>query len=73
MVDEIKGLITTSDTTVSYTTIEKNISTTVSRLPEYIAKNRNISELFTNHSSVIDNNNGSINTGSHQNWNELNI
>ena len=73
MVDEIKGLITTSDTTVSYTTIEKNISTTVSRLPEYIAKNRNISELFTNHSSVIYNNNESINTRSHQNWNELNI
>ena len=69
----MKGLITTSDTTVSYTTIEKYLSTPISGLPEYIAKNRNISELFTNHSSVIYNNNESINTGSRQNWNELNI
>ena len=55
--------------TVTYTTMANYISTAVSELPDYVAKNRNISGLQQGGgSNSIFNADGSINTGHHANW-----
>ena len=55
--------------TVTYTTVANHISTAVSELPDYVAKNRNVSGLHHDSASnSIFNADGKINTGHHSNW-----
>lgn len=68
----------TAGTTITYTMAANHLSTSVSELPEFIAKNRNISALGTGGSGQgqdngegIHNSDGSIRTGFITNWNSL--
>ena len=55
--------------TVTYTTVANHISTAVSELPDYVAKNRTISGLQqSGASNGVFNDDGTINTGHHINW-----
>ena len=48
-----------------------HLSTAVSELPDFVAKNRNVSCVDHNGSTSIYNADGSINTGHHPNWLQL--
>ena len=68
----------TAGTTITYTMAANHLSTAVSELPEFIAKNRNISALGTggadrsqDNGEGIHNSDGSIKTGFIANWNSL--
>ena len=59
---------------LSYVTCANHLSTAVSELPEYVAKNRNVSAIGTrgdDTTSSIYNTDGSIKTGHIENWNKL--
>ena len=61
---------------LSYVTCANHISTAVSELPEYVAKNRNVSAIGTrgdNNTSGIYNADGTIKTGHIDNWNKLTL
>ena len=65
-IEILKVRIITSITAVSYTTVANRLSTVVSELLGYITNTLNISELSTNYSLVVYNNDGSINTRFHK-------
>ena len=68
-IEAMKAKITTEPPgTVTYTTVANHLSTTVSEVPVFIAKNRNISGVGGGNSNGIHNADGSINTGHHPNW-----
>ena len=67
-IEAMKAKITTEPPgTVTYTTVANHLSTAVSELPEYVAKNRNVSGMTTGSTSIF-NADGTINTGHHPNW-----
>ena len=74
-IEAMRARIATSATPVSYTTVANHMSTAVSRLPEFISMNRNISGLQTgrdtNEDSGIRNADGSIKTGFIPGWKDL--
>ena len=68
----------TAGATITYTMAANHLSTAVSELPEFIAKNRNVSALGTggadrsqDNGEGIHNSDGSIKTGFIANWNSL--
>ena len=69
-IEAMKSKITTDTPgSVTYTTVANHISTAVSELPDYVAKNRNISGLQSDSvPNSIYNADGKINTGHHPNW-----
>ena len=73
-IEAMKAKITTDPPgTVTYTTVANHLSTAVSELPDFIAKNRNISSVGGGSSNGIHNADGSINTGHHPNWQQLSV
>ena len=58
-VEAMKACIIASGTAITYTTIANHISTAISELPEYVAKNHNISDVPSTTSSVY-NTDGSV-------------
>ena len=71
-IEAMKAKITTEPPgTISYTTVANHLSTAVSELPDFVAKNRNVSCVDHNGSTSIYNADGSINTGHHPNWLQL--
>ena len=85
-IEAMKAKITTEKAgSVSYTTVANHISTAVSELPDYLARNRRVSAIGDINgqcgvnefvlgisSATIYHPNGSINTGHHDNWLHLN-
>ena len=70
-IEAMKAKITTEPPgTVTYTTVANHISTTVSELPDYVARNRSVSSLSSGSTSIY-NADGTINTGHHPNWLKL--
>jgi len=74
-IEAMKAKITTEPSgTVTYTTVANHISTAVSELPDYLARNRRISGVNDGHNSNgIYNSNGTINTGHHDNWLQMSV
>ena len=77
-IEAMKAKITTEPTgTVSYTTVANHISTAVSELPDYLARNRRVSgvndSVNGSPSDGIYHANGTINTGHHDNWLHLSV
>ena len=75
-VEALKAQQTTSPPgTVTYVTAANHLSTAVSELPEYISRNRNVSQVtwkdLKNSPSAIHNTDGSIKTGEIPGWAEL--
>ena len=71
-IEAMKAKITTEPPgTISYTTVANHLSTAVSELPDFVAKNRNVSCVDHNGSTSFYNADGSINTGHHPNWLQL--
>ena len=70
-VNALEALKTTG-TNITYTTAANHLSTAVSKLPEYIAKNRNVSAITTSAggSSIYDES-GNIITGFIPNWQSI--
>ena len=74
-IEAMRARITTSTTPITYSTVANHMSTAVSMLPEYIARNRNVSLVATDRAqdgdSPIHNEDGSIKTGYIENWRDL--
>ena len=61
--EALKARISTSVTPITYTTCANHLSTAVSELPDYLSKNRNVSQLTSgDHNPTIHNEDGSIKT-----------
>ena len=70
-IEAMKAKITTeAPGTVTYSTVANHLSTAVSELPDYVARNRNVSGMTTGSTSIY-NADGTINTGHHPNWLKL--
>ena len=62
-VEALKARISTSVAPITYTTCANHLSTAVSELPDYLSKNRNVSQLTSGeHTPSIYNEDGSIMT-----------
>ena len=74
-IEAMRARIATSTVPVSYTTVANHMLTAVSRLPEFVSLNRNISGVLTgregDESSSIRNADGSIKTGYIDGWKDL--
>ena len=74
-IEAMRARITTSTTQIQYSTVANHMSTAVSMLPEYIARNRNVSLVNTERKqdgeSPIHNDDGSVITGYITNWRDL--
>ena len=74
-IEAMRAWIATSTVPVSYTTVANHMSTAVSRLPEFISMNRNISQVDTDRGGddgpSIRNADGSIKTGYIAGWKDL--
>ena len=74
-IEAMRARITTSNVPISYSTVANHMSTAVSMLPEYVARNRTISaagKVQEETDSPIHNEDGSIITGYIENWRDLN-
>ena len=75
-IEAMRARITTSTVPISYSTVANHMSTAVSMLPEYVARNRNISSIQaspgnSSGTSPIHSDDGSIITGFIPDWRNL--